>query len=91
LESIYLQRLEPASKGGRNTQMTKKYKGKTDEKAKFRLMHHRLHDEPDWHVNEPRDVMGSVISDQKKFVEKKFKEEFTSGNGSGSARKQIMP
>lgn len=49
LESIYLQRLEPASKG-KVTGMKKKGQ-KAEDKAKFRVMHHKFHDEPEWHVD----------------------------------------
>lgn len=66
LENIYLQRLEPATKG-RKTQMKK-----GDSKAKFRVMHHKFHDEPEWHVDDPRDELDSVISDNYKQMEKKF-------------------
>lgn len=90
LESIYLQRLEPAPKG-RNTQLSKRggvpRGAKTDEKAKFRLMHHRFHDEPEWHIDEHKDADGSMVSNPKKFIEKKFREEFNSGKDSGSGRR----
>ena len=52
LESIYLQRLEPAK--GRQTGMRKtggKRGTKQEDKAKFRVMHHKFHDEPEWHVD----------------------------------------
>ena len=49
-------------------------------------MHHRFHDEPEWHVDEHKDEMGSVLSDNIKAVEKKYKEEFVTG--SGSAKKK---
>lgn len=39
----------------------------SEDRAKFRVMHHRFHDEPEWHVNEPRDA--SVISDTKKYLD----------------------
>ena len=62
LENIYLQRLEPA----RKTALKK------DEKPKFRIMHHRFHDEPEWFVDGQRDELDSVISDNYKQMEKKF-------------------
>lgn len=48
LESIYLQRLEPHSKFSRQSNQSRlgKTKSGNDGKAKFRIMHHRLHDEP---------------------------------------------
>lgn len=55
LENIYLQRLEPASKG-RKTAMKK-----GEDKAKFRIMHHKFHDEAEWYVDDPRDELDSVI------------------------------
>ena len=66
--------------------MSRKQK-RSEDRAKFRVMHHRFHDEPDWHVEEPKDLMGSVMSDNKKYIDKKFKEEFNSG-GSGSGKKK---
>ena len=60
-------------------------KGK--DKAKFRLMHHKFHDEPEWYVDEPRDELDSVISDNYKQMEKKFVQEFQ-GNSSGGGSKK---
>lgn len=69
LEHIYLQRLEPAKK----SQLKK-------EKAKFRIMHHKYHDEPEWYVDENRDELDSVISgnykEMQKVFDKKFEQEF---------------
>lgn len=56
------------------------------EKPKFRMMHHKFHDEPEWHVDEPRDELDSVISDNYKQMEKKFIQEFQ-GNSSGGKKK----
>ena len=40
-------------------------------------MHHKYHDEPEWHVDENnRDELDSVISGNYKEMEKKFEEEF---------------
>jgi hypothetical protein len=61
-------------------------RGRAEDKAKFRIMHHKFHDEPEWHVDDPKDAAGSVVSDVKKIVEKKFKEEFNTG-GSHSSNK----
>jgi hypothetical protein len=49
---------------------------KGDDKAKFRVMHHKYHEEPAWHVEDQRDELDSVISDNYKYMEKKFVEEF---------------
>jgi hypothetical protein len=65
LETIYLQRLEPATKG------KKKTKGGANEKAKFRVMHHKYHDEPEWHVDD-RDELDSIISGNYNEMQKKF-------------------
>ena len=78
LETIYLQRLEPAAKGTR----------KKNDKAKFRVMHHKYHDEPEWHV-EDRDELDSIISGNYKEMQKKFEEEFQgSSNGTRSKKKR---
>jgi hypothetical protein len=45
-------------------------------KAKFRVMHHKYHDEPEWHVDDQRDELDSVISDNYKQMEMKFQQEF---------------
>lgn len=74
-----MQRLEPATKG-------KKKPGKAQEKAKFRVMHHKYHDEPEWHV-EDRDELDSIISGNYKEMQKKFKEEFQ-GSSHGTRSKQ---
>jgi hypothetical protein len=67
LETIYLQRLEPATKGGK-----KKVKaGGASDKARFRVMHHKYHDEPEWHVDD-RDELDSIISGNYKEMQKKF-------------------
>lgn len=81
LETIYLQRLEPAAKGSRKKQ----------EKAKFRVMHHKYHDEPEWHVDD-RDELDSIISGNYKEMQKKFEEEFqgsSNGTRSKKARKGL--
>ena len=39
-------------------------------------MHHKYHDEPEWLVDENRDELDSVISDNFKMMQKKFEEEF---------------
>jgi len=61
LETIYLQRLEPSvplRKGGPASVK------RGDDKPKFRVMHHKYHDEPEWHIDaDPeRDELESVIS-----------------------------
>jgi hypothetical protein len=79
LETIYLQRLEPAAKK----------KGKPpagSEKAKFRIMHHKYHDEPEWHV-EDRDELDSIISGNYKEMQKKFEEEFQGSSHGTRSRK----
>jgi hypothetical protein len=87
LETIYLQRLEPAAA---------KKKGKLPpagaDKAKFRIMHHKYHDEPEWHV-EDRDELDSIISGNYKEMQKKFEEEFqgsSQGTRSRKGRKRIV-
>ena len=81
LETIYLQRLEAATKG------KKKVKPGAD-KAKFRVMHHKYHDEPEWHV-EDRDELDSIISGNYKEMQKKFEEEFQgSSHGTRSKKKR---
>mmetsp|Transcript_9748 Transcript_9748/g.9510 ORF Transcript_9748/g.9510 Transcript_9748/m.9510 type:complete len:127 (+) Transcript_9748:986-1366(+) len=60
LEKVYLQRLEPASK------LKKKKSRVPGMEPKFRNMHHRMHDEPQWHLNqdeEDRDDLDSVLSE----------------------------
>lgn len=47
---------------------------KKQDKAKFRVMHHRNHDEAEWHVD-GKDELDN-ISDQYKYLDKRFKEEF---------------
>lgn len=46
------------------------------EKAKFRIMHHKYHDEPEWHVDENRDELDSVISGNYKEMQKVFDKKF---------------
>jgi hypothetical protein len=72
--------LEPASKAGRKTQL-KNGRPRKEDKAKFRIMHHRFHDEPEWHAdhhgNNNRDELDSVISgNYKEMMDNKFREEF---------------
>ena len=81
LETIYLQRLEPATKG------KKKAKPGVNEKAKFRVMHHKYHDEPEWHVDD-RDELDSIISGNYKEMQKKFEEEFQ-GSSHGTRSKKL--
>jgi hypothetical protein len=84
LETIYLQRLEPAAKGRKNAQKH------GSEKAKFRIMHHKFHDEPEWHVDD-RDELDSIISGNYKEMQKKFEEEFQgSSQGTRSRKKKII-
>ena len=70
LESIYLQRLEPASKGRATQQVRagKKQRNPDGSKAKFREMHDRVHDEPQYHIddNGDRDELDSVLSENYK-------------------------
>ena len=81
LETIYLQRLEPAANGTR----------KKKDKAKFRVMHHKYHDEPEWHV-EDRDELDSIISGNYKEMQMKFEEEFQgSSNGTRSKKTKRGP
>lgn len=69
LETIYLQRLEPAA-------AKKKAKPPAgSDKARFRIMHHKYHDEPEWHVDD-RDELDSIISGNYKEMQRKFEEEF---------------
>ena len=67
LETIYLQRLEPASKGRK----PKGPSGSATDKAKFRVMHHKFHDEPEWHVDD-RDELDSIISGNYNEMQRKF-------------------
>ena len=39
---------------------------KAEDKAKFRVMHHKFHDEPEWHIDGQRDELDSVMSDNYK-------------------------
>ena len=85
LETIYLQRLEPAAKG-----KTRKAVPGGSDKAKFRIMHHKYHDEPEWHVDD-RDELDSIISGNYKEMQKKFEEEFQgSSQGTRSKKKKIV-
>mmetsp|Transcript_22224 Transcript_22224/g.16649 ORF Transcript_22224/g.16649 Transcript_22224/m.16649 type:complete len:93 (+) Transcript_22224:817-1095(+) len=55
-------------------------------------MHHRLHDEPEWHLeqdNEERDDLDSVLSENYRQMERKFKEGVVGAMNSGSRRKQF--
>ena len=57
---------------------------KMQKKPKFRAMHHRLHDEPEWHIDDPLDELDSMISENfKDHIKKTFKAEFS---GAGSKR-----
>ncbi|CDW77580.1 UNKNOWN [Stylonychia lemnae] len=60
LEAVYLQRLEPSVKARQGGPTT----SRKDDKAKFRVMHHKYHDDPEWHVDpdRDRDDLDSVIS-----------------------------
>lgn len=89
LESIYLQRLEPASKG-RKTGLKKA--GPGEDKAKFRQMHHKYHDEPEWYADDAnRDELDSIISGNYKEMQKKFEEEFQGkGGGGGSSNNRRL-
>jgi len=69
LESIYLQRLEPAYKPKR------RHRGERD-KAKFRVMHHRFHDEPEWYVDPTLDE--EVVSEHDSKIN--FEAEFSEKN-----------
>lgn len=83
LETIYLQRLEPATKGKKKV----KQGGAGADKAKFRVMHHKYHDEPEWHVDD-RDELDSIISGNYKEMQKKFEEEFQ-GSSHGTRSKKL--
>lgn len=61
---------------------------KGEDKAKFRVMHHKHHDEPEWYVDDQRDELDSVISDNYKQMEKRFVKEFQ-GTNSGGKKKGI--
>ena len=51
-------------------------------------MHHKYHDEPEWHVDD-RDELDSIISGNYKEMQKKFEEEFQgSSNGTRSKKKR---
>lgn len=76
LETIYLQRLEPAAAKANK----RKHGGGTSDKAKFRIMHHKYHDEPEWHVDD-RDELDSIISGNYKEMQRKFEEEFQGSSG----------
>jgi hypothetical protein len=39
-------------------------------------MHHRFHDEPEWHVDSQRDELDSIISGNYNEMEDKYREEF---------------
>ena len=39
-------------------------------------MHHKYHDEPEWHVDENRDELDSVISGNYKEMQKVFDKKF---------------
>ena len=63
------------------------------DKAKFRVMHHKFHDEAEWYVDDPRDELDSVISDNYKQMEKKFIQEFqgnSSGKGSKKQKREVV-
>ena len=49
-------------------------------------MHHKYHDEPEWHV-EDRDELDSIISGNYKEMQKKFEEEFQ-GSSHGTRSKK---
>ncbi len=53
---------------------------KGNDKAKFRVMHHKYHDEPEWYVDENRDELDSIISGNYKEMQKKFDLEFQGNN-----------
>lgn len=80
LETVYLQRLEPAGKD-------KKKQAKSKQPT-YRVMHHKFHDDPAWHV-EDRDELDSIMSGNYKEMQKKFNEEFggsSKGKGGVSSR-----
>ena len=53
-------------------------------------MHHKFHDEPEWHVDD-RDELDSIISGNYKEMQKKFEEEFQgSSQGTRSKKKKII-
>jgi hypothetical protein len=62
------------------------HKSTGSEKAKFRIMHHKFHDEPEWHVDD-RDELDSIISGNYKEMQKKFEEEFQ-GSSQGTRSKK---
>ena len=80
LENIYLQRMELA------TTKNRRKPGIQPDKAKFRVMHHRLHDEPEWFL-EDHGKMGSIISGNHKEMDKKFEEEFQPNSYRARSRK----
>ena len=49
---------------------------KGEDKAKFRVMHHKYHDEPEWYADDNRDELDSIISGNYNEMQKKFEEEF---------------
>lgn len=83
LETIYLQRLEPAAKKKAGS---RKGPGMQSDKAKFRVMHHKYHDEPEWHV-EDRDELDSIISGNYNEMQRKFEQEFQ-GSSQGTRSKK---
>ena len=51
-------------------------------------MHHKYHDEPEWHKDD-RDELDSIISGNYKEMQKKFEEEFQgSSQGTRSKKKR---
>jgi len=49
-------------------------------------MHHKFHDEPEWHVDD-RDELDSIISGNYKEMQRKFEEEFQ-GSSHGTKSKK---
>jgi hypothetical protein len=53
-------------------------------------MHHKYHDEPEWHV-EDRDELDSIISGNYNEMQRKFEAEFQgSSQGTRSKKKKII-
>ncbi len=82
LETIYLQRLEPASKKGARKQGLPP----ASDKAKFRQMQDRVQDEPDWQM-EDRDELDSIISGNYKEMQKRFEDEIKGSSNGTRSRK----
>ena len=53
-------------------------------------MHHRFHDEPEWYLDDQRSEKSlTSIKDAKKFIEKKFIEEWHLGQSSARSKQGV--